>query len=75
MTAMNKTPILFAALLTIAAPAFAGDWWTTPEGPPFGTDAVCTLYNENLECVDAKRNFLASYTGATGASQIRARRT
>ncbi len=72
MTAMNKTPILFAALLTIATPAFAGD---TPEGPPFGTDAVCTLYNENLECVDAQRNFLASYKGATGASQIRARRT
>ena len=56
MTAIfNKTPILFAALLTLATPAFAGDWWTIP-----GTDGICTLYNQNLECVDAARSFLAS---------------
>ena len=59
MTAtLNKTPILFAALLTVATPAFAGDWRTIPEG--VGTDGVCTLYNQNLECMDAARTFLAS---------------
>ena len=51
------TPILFAALLTVATPAFAGDWRSIPR-----TDGVCTLYNENLECVDAARSFLASST-------------
>jgi hypothetical protein len=58
MTAtFKKTPILFAALLTVATPAFAGDWRSIPR-----TDGVCTLYNENLECVDAGRSFLASST-------------
>ena len=51
------TPILFAALLTVATPAFTGDWRSIPR-----TDGVCTLYNENLECVDAARSFLASST-------------
>ena len=55
MIATFKKPILFAALLTVATPAFAGDWRSIPR-----TDAVCTLYNENLECVDAARSFLAS---------------
>jgi len=51
MTAtFKKIPILFAALLTVATPAFAGDWRTIP-----GTDGVCTLFNENLECVDTAR--------------------
>jgi hypothetical protein len=50
------TPILFAALLTVATPAFAGDWWTIPGG----TDGACTLYNQNLECMDTARTFLAS---------------
>ena len=49
------TPILFAALLTVAT--IAGDWRSIPR-----TDGVCTLYNENLECVDAARSFLASST-------------
>ena len=49
------TPILFAALLTVATPAIAGDWRSIPR-----TDGVCTLYNENLECVDAARSFLVS---------------
>ena len=58
MTAtLKKTPILFAALLTVATPAFAGDWRSIPR-----TDGVCTLYNQNLECVDAARSFLASST-------------
>jgi hypothetical protein len=65
MTAtFKKTPILFAALLTVATPAFAGDWRTVP-----GTDGLCKLYNQNLECVDGARNFLASYTGGTEASR------
>ena len=51
------TPILFAALLTVATPAIAGDWRSIPR-----TDGVCMLYNENLECVDAARSFLASST-------------
>ncbi len=59
MTAtLNKTPILFAALLTVATPAFAGDWRTIPGG--VGNDGVCTLYNQNFECMDAARTFLAS---------------
>jgi hypothetical protein len=57
MIATFKKPILFAALLTVATPAFAGDWRSIPR-----TDGVCTLYNENLECVDAARSFLASST-------------
>jgi hypothetical protein len=58
MTAtFKKTLILFAALLTVATPAIAGDWRSIPR-----TDGVCTLYNENLECVDAARRFLASST-------------
>ena len=64
MTAtFNKTPILFAALLTVATPAFAGDVWTIPGGLRFATDGVCTLFKQNVECVDAAGNFLASYTG------------
>ena len=56
MTApLNKTPILFAALLTVATPAFAGDWRTIPGG--VGNDGVCTLYNQNFECMDAARTF------------------
>jgi hypothetical protein len=56
MTAtFKKTPILFAALLTVATPAFAGDWRTIPGG----TDG-CTLYNQNLECMDTAQTFLAS---------------
>ena len=51
-----KTPILFAALLTVATPAIAGDWRSIPR-----TGGVCTLYNEKLECVDAGRSSLASY--------------
>ena len=50
MIATFKKPVLFAALLTVATPAFAGDWRSIPR-----TDGVCTLYNENLECVDAAR--------------------
>ena len=58
MTAtFKKTLILFAALLTVATPAIAGDWRPIPR-----TDGVCTLYNEKLECVDAARSFLASST-------------
>ena len=65
MTATFKmTPILFAALLTVATPAFAGDWRTTP-----GTDG-CTLYNQNLECVDGARNSLAS-SANDGTFQMR----
>jgi hypothetical protein len=61
MTAtFNKTPILFAALLTVTIPAFAGGWQTIPGG--VGTDGVCTLYNQDMECVDAARSFLASST-------------
>ena len=52
MIATFKKPILFAALLTVATPAFAGDSRSIPR-----TDGVCTLYNENLECVDAARVF------------------
>ena len=48
----KNLPILFAALLTVATPAFAGDWRSIPR-----TDGVCRLYNENLECVDAARSF------------------
>jgi len=56
MTAtFKKTPILFAALLIVATPAFAGDWRTTPGG----TDG-CALYNQNLECMDNAQTFLAS---------------
>jgi hypothetical protein len=55
--AFNKTPVLFAAMLTVATPAVAGGWRTIPEG--VGTDGVCTLYNQNMECVDAARTFLA----------------
>ena len=51
-----KTPILFAALLTVATPALAGDWRSIPR-----THGACTLYNEKLECVDAARSSLASY--------------
>ena len=59
MTAtLKKTPILFAALLTVATPAFAADWKTIP-----GTDGVCTLYNQNLDCMDAARTFLAANDG------------
>src|SRR5680860_1965 len=69
MTAtLNKTPILFAALLTVATPVFAGGWRTIPDG--VGTDGVCTLYNQNLECVDAARNFLAS-SANDGTIQMR----
>jgi hypothetical protein len=66
MTAtFKKIPILFAALLTVATPAFAGDWRTIP-----GTDGVCTLFNENLECVDTARNTLAS-SANDGTFQMR----
>ena len=58
MTAtFKKTPILFAALLTVATPAFAGDWRPIPR-----THGACTLYNEKLECVDAARSYRASST-------------
>ena len=67
-TPLNKTPILFAALLTVATPAFAGDWRTIPGG--VGTDGVCTLYNQNVECVDAARTFLAS-SGDDGTIRMR----
>ena len=70
MTAtFKKTPILFATLLTLATPAFAGDWWTIPGGLRFGTDEVCTLFKQNVECVDADGNFLASYSGGTEGSR------
>ena len=68
MTPLNKTPILFAALLTVTTPAFAGDWRTIPGG--VGTDGVCTLYNQNLECMDAARTFLAS-SGDDGTIRMR----
>ena len=69
MTAtLNKTPILFAALLTVATPALAGDWRTIPGG--VGTDGMCTLYNQNLECMDAARTFLAS-SGEDGTIRMR----
>ena len=43
MTAtFKKTPILFAALLTVATPAFAGDWRTTPGG----TDGLHAVQSE-----------------------------
>ena len=67
-TPLNKTPILFAALLTVATPAFAGDWRTIPGG--VGTDGVCTLYNQNLECMDAARTLLAS-SGEDGTIRMR----
>ena len=67
-TPLNKTPILFAALLTVATPGFAGDFRTIPGG--VGTDGVCTLYNQNLECVDAARTFLAS-SGDDGTIRMR----
>jgi hypothetical protein len=51
------TPILFAALLTVATPAIAGDWRSIPR-----THGACTLYNEKLECVDAARSSVASST-------------
>jgi hypothetical protein len=66
--AFKKTPILFAALLTVATPAFAGGWQTIPEG--VGTDGVCTLYNQNMECVDGARSFLAS-SANDGTIQMR----
>jgi hypothetical protein len=65
MTAtFKKTPILFAALLMVATPAFAGDWRTTPGG----IDG-CTLYNQNLECMDTAQTFLAS-SANDGTNQV-----
>jgi hypothetical protein len=61
----NKTPILFAALLTMATPAFAGDWWTTPGGLRFATDGACALKGNHLECEDAAGNVVSSYSAFT----------